>query len=341
NISSNALKFARGWIYLGQTDDACEDRRVTLIQIGLFILLFWFPFIRSFARGEALGVLEQVPGVYAGQASAYRIRAIFHKDGERWKSFPSDCSNQECLKRVTSQYPKEIRWLLGFKGAELGTLVGRTPKDFGFYAQVGLQDIIGGDSVAKILRNGFIKYEGWDADIARPLLIANTNPYFSIPDGWSKVKLGSDTARVLQNSFRARFPALFHTSGKRAERNAYQYCRVKISVIKAYASFEKWVLADLRPSNAADCHKLRNLNKYDDSWFLLKPNEASKYLGSGMWLIGIGDYDNDGKPEFIFVRERRNQGGYELFYADFQKNATFLFVLSLIFLLGHDAIIEC
>ena len=61
----------------------------------------------------------------------------------------------------------------------------------------------------------------------------------------------------------------------------------------------------------------------DESWALAKDDIT--LLGNGMWLVDAGDYDNDGKSELVFSIDRYNQGGYELFYADFKKHATFEF----------------
>ena len=62
-----------------------------------------------------------------------------------------------------------------------------------------------------------------------------------------------------------------------------------------------------------------------DYWFALSPANDITLLGNGMWLVDAGDYDNDGKSELVFSIDRYNQGGYELFYADFKKHATFEF----------------
>jgi hypothetical protein len=42
-----------------------------------------------------------------------------------------------------------------------------------------------------------------------------------------------------------------------------------------------------------------------------------------MWLVDAGDYDNNGRDELVFSIDRYNRGGYELFYDDFKKHATF------------------
>ena len=44
-----------------------------------------------------------------------------------------------------------------------------------------------------------------------------------------------------------------------------------------------------------------------------------------MWLVDAGDYDNDGKSEVLFSIAGYDRGGYELFYDDFQKHASFEF----------------
>ena len=44
-----------------------------------------------------------------------------------------------------------------------------------------------------------------------------------------------------------------------------------------------------------------------------------------MWLVDAGDYDNDGKSEFLFCIDQYNRGGYKLFYDDFKKRAVFQF----------------
>jgi hypothetical protein len=44
-----------------------------------------------------------------------------------------------------------------------------------------------------------------------------------------------------------------------------------------------------------------------------------------MWFVDAGDYGNDGKTEVVFSIAGYDTGGYELFYDDFTKHATFEF----------------
>ena len=50
-----------------------------------------------------------------------------------------------------------------------------------------------------------------------------------------------------------------------------------------------------------------------------------RFLGSRMWLVDAGDYDNDGKSELVFSIDDYNRGGYRLFYDDFSRSAKFEF----------------
>jgi len=42
-------------------------------------------------------------------------------------------------------------------------------------------------------------------------------------------------------------------------------------------------------------------------------------------LVDAGDYDNDGKSELVFSIDRENEGGYQIWYDNFTKHATFKF----------------
>ena len=76
----------------------------------------------AIATGQAvvLGVLEDVPGVYAGEPNSRQVRVVFRKVGKEWEAFPSSCPDQSCLKTISSQYPSESVWTISFDGRNLG-----------------------------------------------------------------------------------------------------------------------------------------------------------------------------------------------------------------------------
>jgi hypothetical protein len=79
-----------------------------------------------------VGVLEDVPGYYAGQSDFRAVRAVFKKAGNDWQAFPTDCRNVACLNTVAEADPVEVTWTITFDGRSLGQVTGRTSKQFKF-----------------------------------------------------------------------------------------------------------------------------------------------------------------------------------------------------------------
>jgi hypothetical protein len=90
--------------------------------------------------GIILGVLEDVPGVYNGEANTRAIRVVFHKTEGDWQAYPSACENEECLKSLTSKYPAQVTWTVTLDGRNLGHLASRA-HDSHFYSRIGLEEI--------------------------------------------------------------------------------------------------------------------------------------------------------------------------------------------------------
>jgi hypothetical protein len=57
------------------------------------------------AGAQMIGVLEDVPGAYAGEGNSFKVRAVFFRDGEDWRAFPSNCEDTVCLRTVTRNFP--------------------------------------------------------------------------------------------------------------------------------------------------------------------------------------------------------------------------------------------
>lgn len=113
-------------------------------QIPIYPVIFvWFVTACSFAYGQVqplfTGVLEDNPGRVAGESHYHAVRAAFYRDGERWKAFPTDCSDVGCLRTITTKYPRQVNWTIAFDGRELGNVTSRTPESFDSYSSVGQQ----------------------------------------------------------------------------------------------------------------------------------------------------------------------------------------------------------
>jgi hypothetical protein len=275
------------------------------------------------AQSTILGLLEDVPGVYAGEADSRGVRVVFQKSGDKWRAFPSKCPNQDCLKSISSSYPRELKWTISFDGKRVGEITGDTPKTFLFYSHIGLQEITSVGPVPTVGKKS-TEFGGFtDAAVYRPL-VTNSQPYFADPEKWKPASLTNDLTKLIRREFRRKFPKV--TNCANPDDNigkAWHYQDEDIKIRKTYSSRTKWfvaqvLLAEDRCDGPPD-------DPFIDKWFAISPAGEIKFLDTGMWLVDAGDYDNDGKSELVFSIDRYNRGGYELFYDDFKKRTIFEF----------------
>jgi hypothetical protein len=304
------------------------------ISVGFFLCISGFTLIASWNRSLAtpvsapdqnlvLGILEDVPGHYAGQSDTRAVRLVFQKQGANWQAFPSECSNQQCLKTLPSKYPYETAWTITFRGKTLGKLSSRDRKAFDFYSDVGLQDIVSSGSVPTIGKKSEEYGAALGSAVYRPL-VAISQPFSGDPADWRPADLPSGLISDVRSEFRRTFPRA--TNCKNPEENVarpWTYRDQDITFNRVYASREHWFLAQvLLTPNRCDGPPG---DEFVNQWFAIAPSKEIKFLGKAMWLVDAGDYDNDGKSEVVFSIAGEDVGGYELFYDNFIKHATFEF----------------
>jgi hypothetical protein len=304
-----------------------SDERQALRAIALLVILSILP-IYSMA-GQAskptttLGALEEIPSDSVSEHSFRAVRILFQKKDLDWQPFPNDCFYQACLETITSQYPRSVTWNIGLSGRNLGRVTGLTPNKFAFYAGVGLQEITSKGPVPTIGKRSK-EYGGFtESNLLRPL-IANSLPYFHDQESWQFSHPTTEVIADLRLKFRDKFPSAWNCANQNDDRaKAWQYDNADIRLKKFYSSKNGWSMAQMVLSGSR-CDEPAE-GPFVDQWFVISPSGGFTYLGSGMKFLDAGDYDNDGRPEVVFMIDRYDLGGYVLFYDDFKKNAAFEF----------------
>jgi hypothetical protein len=168
------------------------------------------------------------------------------------------------------------------------------------------------------------EYGGFtDASVYRPL-VANSQQNSKDPESWKPAHPSADLVRLLRSEFRKKFPTV--SNCLTPEKNVgkpWPYRDEDVRILKAYSSKNAWTVArarleEYRCDGPAD-------DPFIDQWFAVSPKFEAQFLGTAMWLVDAGDYDRDGKSELVFSIDDYNRGGYELFYDDFNRHATFEF----------------
>ncbi len=294
-----------------------------ILTRGLLVLVVvTSPLSKLRAQAILLGALEDVPGAYVGEPNSFQVRVTFQKIGNDWQAFPTDCLDESCEATVASQYPREVAWTIGFDGRILGKVTAQTPSDFGLLSHVGFQEITSGQ--APTIGKRSEKYSGWlSIPVYRPL-VANSQPYFKDPDAWKPATLSPGAVRALRAAFREKFPTVKNCRNpdKNIARH-WSYRDEDIKITNTCSSNKAWSVASVklepwRCDGPAD-------DAFDNQLFAISPKQELLFLGQGLWLVDTGDYDNDGRSELLFSISGYDLGGYELFYDDFKKHASFQF----------------
>jgi hypothetical protein len=156
-------------------------------------------------------------------------------------------------------------------------------------------------------------------------LILVSEPHFRDPEGWKPTQLTTGEKNRAVNAFRERIP-----TSERCDQpeegpvHKVPYADAAIRLLKAYRSRSGNVLLGMRlDDKGANCDFFDDENFFD-YWFLLQTNGAARLLDSQMTPMDAVDLDNGGKSEWIFQTSRgEDREGYELFYDDFSKRASF------------------
>jgi hypothetical protein len=299
--------------------------RTTAVTLTAFVCV-WISASSSGAWGQVqprlVGILEDNPGQYAGDPHYRDVRVVFRRDKMGWTAFPSNCPNQSCLKSIATQFPAQVKWTVVFDGKNVGEVESRTPPSFDFYATVGQQVIVGTSDVPTVGKPS-ADFSGFqDEPVLRPL-VAVSKANYSDPENWKPTNPTPEIIAAVRQSYLSRFPKIANciarTIGRENSRSAS--LGEAISIQKLYGSNRNWFLVEAQ-SRYCDGGAIR---EFSSRWFVITPERHAQYLGSSMWLVDAGDYDNDGKSELIFSIDDYNRGGYKLFYDDFSRSAIFEF----------------
>ena len=274
------------------------------------------------AQTQMLGVLERVPGVYAGEPASYHVRALFLKRGKDWEAFPSKCATQACLKEITRFYPNRVQWHLGANGENAGYVNVVTPSDFSYYVRVGMQNILTG--LPAKAKAGLIGQKRDDAR-GQVLAVANTQPFFGAVRNWKKLKPEMQVAPSINHAIRRQVASMYQL---RMARNLHssKTCPWRSKDFSAYESENQEYLIGIDFSQESRCTDYDVADTFYNSWFLYRQGAKIKYLGSGLRLIDHEEVSRNGGEVFIFEINKANLGGYKIFYDGFERFAEYSFI---------------
>ena len=292
-------------------------KRIFLLTLISLVLLV----INAAEKNVIIGVLEDIPGKFAGEKNTRAVRVVFEKNGGEWRAFPSDCSDVKCLELSVTEYPSEGDWTIAFNGQALGRVTSRAEK-VAYYCDIGLQNIVSTGSIPTIGTRSD-EFATWASNSLYRPLIAVSQPNVNDPEHWKPTQVSSALIIQLHRQFRQKYSTLC-TFDKDENKKAFNYRDDDITLGKAYESNKDWILAELHLKDAVTCNAEFPLVGID-CWFIVDPRRKIRALDVEGRLVDAGDYDNDGTSELVFQTDGYNRNGYVMFYDDFKKNISFEF----------------
>ena len=289
----------------------CLRLTVALMLASSTILL---PEIAKSDPSLWVGVFENVDGgnfLSPAMASPH-VRVAFKKDGANWVA-------------ATSAIPKTMTWTVVLDGKALGRLTSAT-KSSSASGDINTQTLTISPAKRILATRGAAEFSSTgDVPVrSRPLILVS-EPYFRDPEGWKPTQLSPGEKKLAVSAFRKKIP-----NSERCDQpeegpiHKVPYSDSEIQFLKAYRSIKGNVVLGMKVDDKnANCDFFDDDNFFD-YWFVLRTDGSVQLLDSQMKPIDAVDLDNSGKSEWIFQTSRgEDRDGYELFYDDFLKSASF------------------
>ncbi|MCC6699415.1 MAG: hypothetical protein IT365_27565 [Candidatus Hydrogenedentes bacterium] len=255
-----------------------------------------------------------------------QVRLVFRHINGEWEAFPWNVRSLEQLAVAHRSFQGDREWFVALDGRRIGHVRSTGTEYYFWYKDVGVQSVVGGLEIdAAIPRTR--EYAGWMNDpVRRPLVLTRTLQ-FSILDDWKESTWSTEPpADAVQWFFQhvKMHRADTETPTEVSEEEMRE--RGDISVVRAFRSSEGEALIALWYETEMEVYYeegFGSLERPFEHWFIVRPNKV-EYLASGITYLDRGDYDGDGRTEFVFFVDRYNENGYCLFWDDFQKSAQFI-----------------
>ena len=196
-----------------------------------------------------------------------------------------------------------------------------------FYSDAGLMDIIGETSNLpriKIKIDEF--YQTWTGKHQYRSLVLSSKVGITDPESWKPVKLDETKSDEYKNHFVKRLngnisDCIPYKEGKPQKAKKFLVSRENIRIVKSYKSKSNILLYAVKVNIKNECDSIFYPD-YSVHWFYVTKKEPL-FLGINLSPLDAGDFDGDGKSEWIFQYNGHNENGYSLFLDNFKKKIEF------------------
>ena len=255
---------------------------------------------------------EEMVNWKPGVAQNRIVRPAFEKTPLGWK--PVD----------ETPLPASMKWTVAFDGRSLGSVETEAGAEgftriYKITTPTAKIPSVGQPSqqFSGIMGNGETKFR-------RPLVVVS-RPNYGDPDGWKRTKLPDRIAAMIREAFRRQYPHVDRCKEEEIMERDWKFPDSALSFPFAYASNKDSFLAEV-DIDSGDCGWIDQPDQPESGpWFFVSADGKVKWVGSFLSLLDAGDYDSDGRSEFVFfLSQGENTDGFVLFDAKFENQISLL-----------------
>jgi hypothetical protein len=273
-----------------------------------------------------VGVIEDVESTADMPAmSTVHVRAAFQKQGSEWLAFEPIVDNSVRALPPVPRTPGEVKWTVVFDGRRIGSIVTEKLRSSDRSSDKGVLKISSDLKSVPKLQTGAGDFALTAGRMrSRPLLIV-TAPNFRDPDHWMPTTLSAGERQIAITEFRRRFPTMEQCDEPESKPiHMIAYRDEEILFFKPYRARNGEVTFGLKLDDTRSKCGFFDDENFFDYWFVIDERHSIRILDSQMTPIDAADLDDDGHSEWVFLTSRgEDWDGYEIFYDDFDKKASF------------------
>jgi hypothetical protein len=250
-----------------------------------------------------VGVLEPPLDPAKGQ---FQVRVAFRFHDQQWSAMPDHAEGDEASKLV-AKFPDKVSWTIALHGKKLGEVSTVRPAGYGF-SDVGLEQLKAGAKPPAIADDA-ATFKTWMGAAPYRPLVAVSAPNYQDPDQWAPFDPPAEFRRRAATAFKQKIALDMNCDGKSATR-AYPDSAI-LPYGKAYRSMSGDVLIAMRPDPRFNRCQGPPGDEWQSVWFH-SSGDNFRWIGNGLTLLDIGDYNGEGTSLVLFQHDAYNRDGYVL-----------------------------
>jgi hypothetical protein len=250
-----------------------------------------------------VGVLEPPVDQAKGQ---FQVRVAFRYHDQQWSAMPDQDKDHDALK-LAAKFPLQVSWTIALNGKKLGEVSSVRPQSYAS-SNVGLESLKAGSPPPQIQEGAAAFATSRGAAAYRPL-VAVSKPNYQDPDQWAPFEPPAAMRKQATAAFKHKTALDLKCDGKPTR--DYPDSAI-LPYGKAYRSIGGDVLLGMNPDpRLKHCGEGAKADEWQSAWFHMKSDRFS-WIGNGLTLLDIGDYNGDGFSEVLFQYDGSNRDGYVL-----------------------------